>query len=110
MHWSKLPQKESAVKAKAAAMKAIELDETLGEAHGSLAMVRFIDDWDLPGAEKEFKRAIELNPSSGEAHHEYPHYLMQMGRTEKPFNKSHLFLDLDPPSPAPNRPPPSSHL
>src|SRR5260370_10217597 len=94
MHWSPLPQKESAVKAKAAAMKAIELDETLGEAHGSLAMVRFIDDWDLPGAEKEFKRAIELNPSSVEAHHAYSHYLSHMVRTEKSLNNSNRFLHL----------------
>ena len=102
MHWSPLPPKESHAKAKAAAMKAMELDETLGEAHASLALIRFLDDWDLPGAENEFKRAIELGPSSGEAHHEYSHYLMQMGRTEESLTESHRFLELDPLSPAPN--------
>jgi tetratricopeptide (TPR) repeat protein len=80
----------------------MELDETLGEAHASLAMVKFIDDWDLPGADKEFKRAIELDPSYGEAHHEYSHYLMQMGRTEESLTESNRFLELDPLSPAPN--------
>jgi len=102
MHWSPLPSKESHTKAKAAALKAMELDETLGEAHGSLAVVKFIDDWDLPGADKEFKRAIELDPSYGEAHHEYSHYLMQMGRTEESLTESNRFLELDPLSPAPN--------
>ena len=102
MHWSPLPPKESRAKAKAAAMKAMELDETLGEAHASLASIRFLDDWDLPGAEKEFKRAIELNPSYGEAHHEYSHYLMQMGRTQESLAEASRFLELDPLSPAPN--------
>jgi len=102
MHWSPLPPKESHEKAKAAAMKAMELDETLGEAHASLGLIRFLDDWDLPGAEQEFKRAIELDPSSGEAHHEYSHYLMQMDRPEESHIESNRFLELDPLSPAPN--------
>jgi TolB-like protein/DNA-binding winged helix-turn-helix (wHTH) protein/Flp pilus assembly protein TadD len=102
MHWSPLPPKESHAKAKAAAMKAMELDETLGEAHASLGLIRLLDDWDLPGAEQEFKRAIELDPSSGEAHHEYSHYLMQMDRPEESHTESNRFLELDPLSPAPN--------
>jgi TolB-like protein/DNA-binding winged helix-turn-helix (wHTH) protein/Flp pilus assembly protein TadD len=100
--WSPLPKEESVAKAKAAAMKAMELDETLGEAHASLALIMFLYDWNLPEAEKEFKRAIELNPSYGEAHHEYSHYLMQMGRTEEALTESNRFLELDPLSPAPN--------
>src|SRR5260370_9878650 len=62
----------------------------------------FMYEWNLPEAEKEFKRAIELNPSYGEAHHEYSHYLMQMGRTEEALTESNRFLELDPLSPAPN--------
>src|SRR6185369_13428827 len=50
-------------KAKAAAMKAIQLDESLAEAHGALAYVLFTFDWDWAGTEREYKRAIELNPS-----------------------------------------------
>lgn len=57
--------------AKAAALKALELDDSLGEAHASLATIRFLHEWDWPGAEREFKRAIELNPNYSEAHHWY---------------------------------------
>jgi TolB-like protein/DNA-binding winged helix-turn-helix (wHTH) protein/Tfp pilus assembly protein PilF len=101
MHWPPLPLKESHAKAKAAALKAVELDETLGEAHASLALIRFVG-WDFPGAEREFKRAIELDPSFGEAHHEYSHYLMQMGRSEESLAEASRFLELDPLSPVPN--------
>jgi TolB-like protein/DNA-binding winged helix-turn-helix (wHTH) protein/Flp pilus assembly protein TadD len=102
MQWSPLPREESFAKAKAAAMKAMELDETLGEAHASLALISFLHDWNLPEAEREFKRAIELNPGYGEAHHEYSHYLMQMGRTQESLTESNRFLELDPLSPAAN--------
>ncbi len=67
MQWSPLSREESIAKAKAAAMKAMELDETLGEAHASLALIRFLHDWNLPEAENEFRRAIELSPNYGEA-------------------------------------------
>src|SRR5437764_9749742 len=68
---NRLPPKEKMPKAKAAAMRALELDETLAEAHTSLARVLHIYDWDWPGAEKEFKRAIELNPRYATTHQWY---------------------------------------
>jgi tetratricopeptide (TPR) repeat protein/TolB-like protein len=60
---SRWPPKEAFPKAKAAAVRALELDESLAEAHTPLAHVKFIFDWDWPGAEREYRRAIELNPA-----------------------------------------------
>jgi tetratricopeptide (TPR) repeat protein len=49
-------------------LKALELDDTLAEAHASLANIKFSNDWDWPGAEKEFQRAIALNPNDSSSH------------------------------------------
>ncbi len=92
---------ESKNKQRAAAMKALELDENLGEAHVSLAMLKF-GEWDFPGAETEFKRAIELNPNYAPGHHLYSHYLMAMGRADDSLRESLKLLELDPLSPAAN--------
>jgi adenylate cyclase len=67
-------------KAKEAAMKALQFDETLAEAHAALAVVIFAHEWDWPGAEREFKRALELNPSLSRAHAGYSIYLSASGR------------------------------
>ncbi len=70
--------------AKAAALKAIEIDDTVAEAHTSLADVKAVYDWDWAGAEREFKRAIELNPNYGTAHQWYAEdILMRLGRHEE---------------------------
>jgi tetratricopeptide (TPR) repeat protein len=66
-----LPPKEAYPKAEAAAMKALELDSTLAEAHASLAWSKMQFDWDWQGAEREFKQATELNPGYANAHHWY---------------------------------------
>jgi Tfp pilus assembly protein PilF len=65
--WVYLPPNDSFPKAKAAAVKALELDDTLAEAHVALAYAEFFD-WDWQSAEGEFKRAIELNPNSALSH------------------------------------------
>jgi TolB-like protein/Tfp pilus assembly protein PilF len=91
-----LPPREAMPKAKAAALKALELDPTLGEAHVSLAMVLTFYDWDFPAAEKEFKRAIELNPGYPTAHSLYATYLTAMGRFEESIAELHRALELDP--------------
>jgi serine/threonine protein kinase/tetratricopeptide (TPR) repeat protein len=71
-------------RAKAAALKAIEGDDKLAEAHTSLADVKAVYDWDWSGAEKEFRRAIELNPNYGTAHQWYAEdVLMRLGRFEE---------------------------
>ncbi|PYU20126.1 MAG: hypothetical protein DMG32_22920, partial [Acidobacteria bacterium] len=69
--------------AKEAANKALELDDTLAAAHTSLAFIKIIYDWDWSGAEREVRRAIELNPNSADAHSTYAYYLARVGRTKE---------------------------
>jgi len=83
-------------KAKAAAMRALELDEMLAEAHTSLARVLAVYDWDWTGAEKEFKRAIELNPRYAIAHQWYGGYLEVTGHPNEAIAERKLALELDP--------------
>lgn len=77
-----LPRADTIARARGAAIKALELDETLAEAHASLGFVRMQYDWEWTNAEKEFQRAIDLNPSYATAHHWYAYDLIAMGRTE----------------------------
>jgi serine/threonine-protein kinase len=86
---------EAFPKAKAAALRALALDDSLAEAHNSLAYVKLHYDWDLAGAEAEFKRALELNPGSAEAHHWYSHLLVASGRFTESLNESGSALALD---------------
>jgi len=83
-------------KAKAAAVKAIELDDTLAEAHSSLAYINLYFDWDWQGAEREFRRALELNPDLPRAHSGYAHYLLAFNRTEEAFQEMQRARKLDP--------------
>ena len=97
-----LPPREAMPKGKAAAMRALELDETLAEAHTSLARVLTVYDWDWPGAGKEFKRAIELNPRYAIAHQWYGGYLEAMARHDEAIAERKRAQELDPPSPVIN--------
>jgi len=83
-------------KAKAAALKALQIDDTIAEAHTSLAFIKHRFDWDFPGAEKEFKRAIELNPRYATAHEWYALYLATMGRTQEAIAEARLAQQVDP--------------
>jgi tetratricopeptide (TPR) repeat protein len=87
---------EAAPKARAAALKAIGLDDTAAETHYTLAMSRAWGDWDWVGAEPEFKRAIELNPSFPDALIYYSHFLMIMGRPDEAMPRAKRSLELDP--------------
>jgi len=91
-----LPPREAMPRAKEAALKALELDNTLSEAHTSLAMINLLFDWDWSGAEREFKRAIELDPNNANAHHWYSHYLLPMGRNEESLAESKRALEKGP--------------
>jgi serine/threonine protein kinase len=91
-----LPPSEAWPKAKAAAMQALEIDETLAEAHTSLGLVKEHFDWDWGGAEREFKRAIELNPNLATAHHWYGDFLANMGRSEEGLRETSRAQELDP--------------
>jgi TolB-like protein/DNA-binding winged helix-turn-helix (wHTH) protein/Flp pilus assembly protein TadD len=86
-------------KAKTAALKALELDNSLADAHNSIAYVKLTYDWDWPGAEVEFKRSLALNPGYAHAHHWYAHLLLSSGRIEEALAESNRALELDPVSP-----------
>ena len=93
------PPKDTFPKAKAAAMKALELDGTLAAAHTALGRTRLHYDWDWEAAENEFKRAIELNPNDAIAREAYGNYLRAMGRFEESLKETKLGQELDPLSP-----------
>jgi len=88
--------KEALPKAKAAAIKALELDSTLGEAHNSLAFCLDGFDWDLDSAGKEFRRAIELNPGYATAHHWYAWHLALLRRYDEAIAEMRKAENLDP--------------
>jgi TolB-like protein/Tfp pilus assembly protein PilF len=87
---------ETFPKAKQAVEKALEIDNTLAEAHTSLAAVSFLHEWDWLSAEREFKRAIEINPSHSTAHRWYSSYLASMDRNDEALAESRRALELDP--------------
>ena len=88
--------KEAFPKAKAAAIQALELDSTLGEAHNSLAFVLDGFDWDLDSGGKEFRRAIELSPGYATAHHWYAWHLSLLGRYDEAIAEMKKAENLDP--------------
>ena len=90
--------REGLLKAKAAARKALEIDDSLGEAYASLAHVR-LHDWDWFGLEEEFKRALKLNPGHAIAYHWYSEYLMAMGRADESIAVVKQAQETDPLSP-----------
>lgn len=87
---------EAMPKAREAAVRALEIDEKLAEAHTSLAYVKLFYDWDWTAAEREFKRAIELNPNYATAHYWYSLYLMRMNNNEESIAQSLRAQELDP--------------
>ena len=91
-----IPPREAFSKAKEAALKAIELDDSLAEAHASLGLVHYHYDWDWPAAEQELKRAISLNPQSAQSYTLYTHYLAGMGRYDEAKKYGARALELDP--------------
>jgi serine/threonine-protein kinase len=92
------PPKESFPQARAYAEKALVLDETLAEAHLSLGIVELLYEWDWPAAEKELRRAKELDPNNPQVYHFYGHYLQSVGRVEEAINETKRALELDPTS------------
>jgi len=91
-----LPPSEALPEAKIAALQALAIDDTLGEAHTSLGLVEEHYNWDWVSAEREFKRAIDLNPSSATAHLWYGNYLANMGRSEDGMRETKKARELDP--------------
>jgi TolB-like protein/DNA-binding winged helix-turn-helix (wHTH) protein/Tfp pilus assembly protein PilF len=94
--YSLRPQIEFMDKARAAAVRAVEIDPSLAEAHTALALVVQTYDWDWSTAEREYRRAIELNPNYATAHHWYAEHLMWRGRFEEALRESERARRLDP--------------
>lgn len=93
-----VPPTEVFPKAKAAAERALALDETLAEAHASVGFIRLFFDWDWLQTEKEYKRAIQLNPNYPSAHSNYAMYLLVMKRFKEALSEMKRALELDPAS------------
>jgi TolB-like protein/DNA-binding winged helix-turn-helix (wHTH) protein/Tfp pilus assembly protein PilF len=91
-----MPASEAAPKARAAALRALELDPTLAEAQTSLATEKFNYEWDWSGAAQGFERAIGLNPSYATAYQRYSLYLIAMGRAQDSFAQIQKARELDP--------------
>jgi Tfp pilus assembly protein PilF len=91
-----LPSVENFSKAKAAAAKALELDDTLADGHAAFADAVFNLDWDWAAAGREYKRALELNPNSPGIHEEYAFYLVRRGSVEEAISEAQRGLELDP--------------
>jgi serine/threonine protein kinase/tetratricopeptide (TPR) repeat protein len=97
-----LPSREAFPKAKAAALRALALDEGLPQAHVALALTRLFHDWDWPGGEKESRRALELNPDEPWAHSAYGVYLLAKGRAEEAVAEARRAVELEPLAPSTN--------
>jgi TolB-like protein len=101
-YYGATPPKVGMAKAKTAAIKALEADEGLSEAHASMALVKFWYDWDWSGSEIEFTRSIDLKFGYATAHQWYCWFLGAMGRHEEAIVEGHRALELDPLTPAIN--------
>jgi TolB-like protein/Tfp pilus assembly protein PilF len=91
-----LPSKEALARAKTAALRAIELDDRSAEPHAALAFIAETYEWNWVTAEREYKRALELNPGDAQAHNWYAGYLTYVGRFDEGISEARLALDLDP--------------
>ena len=90
------PSKDALSRAKAAALKAIELDDNLAEPHASLAFIAETYEWNWAMAEREYKRAVQLNPGDARTHNWYAGYLMYTGRLEEGISEARRARELDP--------------
>jgi TolB-like protein/Flp pilus assembly protein TadD len=91
-----IPSKEAYLKARAAALKGLELDETLADAHTTLGVVNLFYEWDWPAAEREFRRAIALEPDNATGHRHYGLGLMWLGRFDEALGEIQRARELAP--------------
>ena len=94
--FSAIPPQQAWGKVKELGVLAVTKDDQLPEGHAALASAKLHYDWDFAGAEKEFKRAIDLNPNDADIRHGYAHYLMAMGRMDESAAESKRAVELDP--------------
>jgi serine/threonine protein kinase/tetratricopeptide (TPR) repeat protein len=96
--YGSMSPQEAYPKAKEAAQKALSLDPSLATAYASLASIKATYDWDFPGAEQEYKHAIQLSPNNAELHYSYGNFLVAMGRTDEALVELRNALQIDPSS------------
>ena len=94
--YGEIPNRDAYPLAKAAAVRALELDETLAEAHASLGRSIIAHDWDWAAARREFERALQLNPNYATAYYWYSYYDMAMGDLDEAARKMKRAVDLEP--------------
>src|SRR5262249_6068533 len=92
---SPLPTRDWVPRARPMVLKALQLDDTLADAHLAMAAI-YGSDWKWTESEKEFRRAIQLGPSNAETHAEYSNFLLNTGRTQEGMNEAELAQTLDP--------------
>jgi TolB-like protein/DNA-binding winged helix-turn-helix (wHTH) protein len=97
-----IPAQEGLLKARQAALKALEMDDTLSQAHSSLAWVKYVYEWNFPEAEKEFRRSLQLNPNASWPLLWYGMYLAQANRIEESLSTMKKAQQVDPLSPIVN--------
>ena len=95
-HTLALPPEKAFPAAKAAALKALEINDNNGEAHAALGQAKFLHDWDFSGAEKEFQRAAALSPSSERTQNAYASFLNAMGRPNEAVAHVRVVLQINP--------------
>jgi len=95
-YWGYTRVEDALPRVKALTGKALELDDSLAEAHRALGAVKFYFDWDWSAAEREYKRAIDLNPNYADVHRTYGYYLAYMGRMEQSLAEFSRAVQLDP--------------
>jgi TolB-like protein/DNA-binding winged helix-turn-helix (wHTH) protein len=95
LHFSARP-KDIMPKAREAAEKALQLDDTVAEAHAALGWVKWVYEWDWPGAEREFQRAIQLNPGHAISHGMYANFLDSRGRFDEASREFQVARQIDP--------------
>ncbi len=94
--YNAVPPAEGFAKARSAAIAALDLDEDSADAHAALATVKHFYDWDRNGAEREFKRAIEINPNNADARMQYGYHLASMVRLDEALSEMRTAAELDP--------------
>jgi Flp pilus assembly protein TadD len=82
-----------------AAVAALERDSLLAEAHGQMALVKMLQEWDWEGAERSFRRALEISPGNAQIRHDYAHFLLGQGRQTESMEQTREAVALDPANP-----------
>jgi tetratricopeptide (TPR) repeat protein len=102
VRYSWMPRDEIYHEAKEAIIKAIKLDESLGEAHSTLGLIMIVFNWDIYGPEYEFQKAIQLSPGNSEVYSSYAQYLRWIGRYDEGIKIAKRAIELDPLTPITN--------